>query len=392
MSFVELKFREVLSVINYVSDAKHPIMLRGRHGIGKSELVYQFAESKGMKVVERRASQMTEGDLVGLPLLTTVNAETGEIEGVSNVANHNDPKDIMTHWCPPDWFMTAAREPVVLFLDELDRATPEVRQGIFELADSRKINGMYLHPDTLIFACVNSGHHGEEYQVSQMDPAELDRWTVFDVHPDVTDWLKWGETVGNINQIILEFISVEQEWLEHKGQFEPNVVYPSRRSWKRFSDAAFNLLESMQEKNEKFLRTKIIARGYLGDDCAGTFLNYLNNREWEIDPEAILDGSRVKEMKDAVITDHVKLLEKFKKQKTLMDPLTTAQIKNFYAFLDTVPSELWMGWQEVLFNNYVNHIDNIKNMFTNKKLRHKLGMKLFEGYRGINHDTFIKAE
>ena len=62
--------------------------------------------------------------------------------------------------------------------DEVDRATMEVRQGIFELCDSRKIAGQTLHPDTLIFAAVNGGEHGAQYQVGEMDPAELDRYTV----------------------------------------------------------------------------------------------------------------------------------------------------------------------------------------------------------------------
>ena len=111
----------------------------------------------GLPVVERRASQMTEGDLVGLPVID------GEC----------------TRFNPPDWFKQACNEPVALFLDEVDRATIEVRQGIFELTDSRKLNGFALHPETLIFAAVNGGEHGEQYQVGEMDPAELDRWTVF---------------------------------------------------------------------------------------------------------------------------------------------------------------------------------------------------------------------
>ena len=44
-------------------DANFPTMIRGRHGIGKSEVIYQLARTLGMKVVERRISQMMEGDL-----------------------------------------------------------------------------------------------------------------------------------------------------------------------------------------------------------------------------------------------------------------------------------------------------------------------------------------
>ena len=206
-------FKTFRSFVSLIADAKHPIMLRGRHGIGKSELVYQFAAARGLPVVERRVSQMTEGDLVGLPV----------IDGNR------------TAWNPPDWYKEACEKPVVLFLDEVDRGTQEVRQGIFQLTDSRTINGHRLHPETLIFAAVNGGTHGAQYAVNDMDPAELDRWTAFDIEPSVGDWLDYGRA-GNIHPLIVDFINDQSSHLEHKGEFEPNKIYPSRRSWKRLSD------------------------------------------------------------------------------------------------------------------------------------------------------------
>ena len=127
---MSIDFKTMLTVLPHVTDARFPVLIRGRHGIGKSQVVYQLAANAGLPVVERRASQMTEGDLVGLP----------SIDG--NRTSFN----------PPDWFKEACEEPSVLFLDEVDRATLEVRQGIFELTDSRKLNGHHLHPDTIVFA------------------------------------------------------------------------------------------------------------------------------------------------------------------------------------------------------------------------------------------------
>ena len=106
---MSVDFKTFVSLAPSVSAARLPVLLRGRHGIGKSQVVYQLAAAAGLPVVERRASQMTEGDLVGLP----------SVEG--NRTSFN----------PPDWFKQACEEPVVLFLDEVDRATLEVRQGIF---------------------------------------------------------------------------------------------------------------------------------------------------------------------------------------------------------------------------------------------------------------------
>ena len=130
---MSVDFKTFVSLAPAVSAARLPVLLRGRHGIGKSQVVYQMAAEMGLPVIERRASQMTEGDLVGLP----------SIDG--NRTSFN----------PPDWFKEACEEPAVLFLDEVDRATLEVRQGIFELTDSRKLNGHHLHEDTVVFAAIN---------------------------------------------------------------------------------------------------------------------------------------------------------------------------------------------------------------------------------------------
>ena len=94
-----IDFKTMLNVLPVITDARYPVLIRGRHGIGKSTIVYQYAEDRDLPVVERRASQMTEGDLLGLP----------KVEG--NV----------TTWLPPEWLATACNEAVVLFLDEVDR-------------------------------------------------------------------------------------------------------------------------------------------------------------------------------------------------------------------------------------------------------------------------------
>ena len=172
-----IDFATFTTIAPHIVNARFPILIRGRHGVGKSEVVYALARTLSLPVVERRASQMTEGDLVGMPDSTPRVTEAG---------------NKVTEWNAPDWFVEACESPVVLFLDEVDRATTEVRQGIFELTDSRKIYGKRLHPDTIIVAAVNGGEHGAQYQVGEMDPAELDRWSVFDIEPTIEDWLGWG--------------------------------------------------------------------------------------------------------------------------------------------------------------------------------------------------------
>ena len=280
-----IDFKTFLKVAPLVTDVRKPILLRGRHGVGKSQVVYQFADGVGLPVVERRASQMTEGDLIGLP-----SVDNGR-----------------TSWNPPDWFKTACETPVVLFLDEVDRATIEVRQGIFELTDSRKLNGHHLHEDTLIFAAINGGEHGAQYQVGDMDPAELDRWTVFDVEPSVEDWLEWGK--DNVTQITWDFVNQNRQHLEHEGEFEPNKVYPSRRSWHRFDEAA-NKAGVLDDGAESVVLFNL-ATAFIGFEAAVAYQDFVTNYERQVTVEDILDKGDLSIAGDFGINEHTAMVEKF---------------------------------------------------------------------------------
>ncbi len=324
-------FKTFLQVVPHVTAIKKPVLIRGRHGVGKSEVVYQFAESIGFPVVERRASQMTEGDLVGLP----------KTDG--NV----------TSFCPPDWFKTACEEPVILFLDEVDRATIEVRQGIFELTDSRKLNGHRLHPQTLIFAAINGGEHGQQYQVGEMDPAELDRWTVFDVEPSIEDWLAWAN--GRVDKMSWDFINSNRAHLEHKEDFEPNKVYPSRRSWERLSECltAASLLE---EASPALFN---LSAAFVGFEAAVAFNDFVQNYDRQVSIKDILVDGELDKVKDFTINEHTALVEKMEANATFKEALPDEQVQNLAAYFLQLPSEVAMKLWTVMGqpdNNLTNTI------------------------------------
>jgi alkaline phosphatase D len=317
-----IDFATFNSVVAHVIDAGFPVLIRGRHGIGKSEVVYQFASERGLPVVERRASQMTEGDLMGLP----------SIDGES------------TRWNAPDWLKEACDNAVVLFLDEVDRATMEVRQGIFELTDSRKLNGWHLHPQTRIFAAVNGGEHSgaSSYQVGEMDPAELDRWTVFDVEPTVSDWLDWAN--GKVDSVVWDFINQNHAHLEHKpdaGGYEPNKVYPSRRSWVRFNETVDTAC-LLAEPKQNLAPLYNLAAAFLGFEAAVSFRDFVENYERIVTVEDILVHGKVDSTKDFGINDHLALVEKMEASEVLQSALPSEQIQNLADWFVTLPSEVAM--------------------------------------------------
>ena len=341
-----IDFKTFLSVVGHVADVRKPVMIRGRHGVGKSTVVYQYAEHAGLPVVERRASQMTEGDLVGLP----------SIEGES------------TRFNPPDWFKQACDSAVVLFLDEVDRATLEVRQGIFELTDSRKLNGYSLHPDTLVFAAINGGEHGDQYQVGEMDPAELDRWTVFDVEPSVEDWLSWAKD-AEISTETWDYINQNRNHLEHSGDFEPNKVYPSRRSWERL-DNCLAKAGLLQESSPTLF---ILTAAFVGFEAAVSFNDFIANYDRQVTVEDILIKGDFSKVKDFGINDHTAMIEKFEAADVFQNELEQSKVDNLAKYFLMLPSEVAMKLWTVMGNGHLNNTINL----------HQADVETDEGNRSV---------
>lgn len=336
-------FATLARLLPHVIRARKPILIRGRHGIGKSEIVYQLspkiASYIGMKdksyvypVVERRASQMADaGDLMGLPQL---DGET-------------------TQFLPMKWFYQACTQPCILFLDEVDRAPSDVRQAIFELTDSRKIAGHSLHPETVIVACVNGGQGENQYQVGEMDPAELSRWTVFDVKPSVQDWLDYAKDKVAIE--MWDFIRQNPSFLEHnQGEFEPNKVYPARRSWFRLNEAlnGTNLIEDAPAD------LLYLANAFVGQEAATTFHEFAKHYSKQVSVEDVVNKGKFDKVKNFEINQQLALIEKMAESKLLKETLDAKQLENLARFFFIIKGELAMKlWEVVTTLNQNNGIN-----------------------------------
>ena len=174
--------------------AQTSVLLRANHGVGKSgvarqvrALILKDDPSLGeFPVIDRRAGQLSEGDVVGLP---STDGET-------------------TRFNPPDWVKKACLQPCFLFLDELNRGTIEVMQAFFQMALDHELNGWKLHPKSRVFSAINVN---AAYTVTEMDPALLDRFYCIDLEPTVAEFLAWGRSAdpeqgGNLHMFITDFI------------------------------------------------------------------------------------------------------------------------------------------------------------------------------------------
>ena len=185
---IAINSKELLTLLE-VTPSWQNIMLTGRHGIGKSQILTKYFESVGMTVKTLFLGQMSDpGDLLGLP--------------------NKDEATGKTTFMPPYWFPTDGK-PIVLFLDELNRARPEILQTVMDLVLNRKLAGRPLPDGSRIISACNDG---DEYQLTDLDPALVSRFNIYTFRPSAEEWLLWAEREG-LDERVIRFISANPELL-----------------------------------------------------------------------------------------------------------------------------------------------------------------------------------
>jgi hypothetical protein len=205
------------------------------------------------------------------------------------------------------------------------------------------LNGHTLHPDTLIVAAVNGGESGSQYQVGEMDPAELDRWSVFDLSPTVEDWLSWAK--DNVSPFVFDFINMNRDHLEHKGDFEPNKVYPSRRSWKRLNDVLVGS-DMFSEENMRDIRN--ISVGFVGYEAAIALHDFVEKYDRQVTPEDVIVHGKFEKTEKFGIIEHCAFIDKMQNKGLLTSKLPKDQLQNLAKYFVSLPSEPAMKMWHVI--------------------------------------------
>lgn len=310
--------------------------------VHNSQVSYQMAEQFGLPMLERRLAQLNEGDLIGLP----------ELDGKR------------TRFLPPDWFYDAMNEPRLIFLDEFDRSQDEVQNAAFELVLDRTIQGNKIHPDCRIYAAINGGKHGGNYNVSTIDPALNDRFWIADIEPTIDEWLDWGRESKKIIPEILDFITANSSYLEERGEIkDPNRISPSRRTWERLSNTLKDnpfLLDELSKNKGLFLA---VCSGFVGLSTSSFFKDFLSDRSKHITAEDILNNlsKHEKVIKKAKLEHLNSIIDKI--QDNCMDQnekvWSDSQAKNLYKFFLMLPAEQRMSlWYKISKSG--TKIDNAK--------------------------------
>jgi len=260
------------------------VMLHAKHGVGKSSVVRQVAEEL----------EADSGETYGFFDVRLSQCEVGDIKGLPE----KDVERDIIRFLKQEWWPRAQDSKGILFFDELNRASKDVLQAVFEICLDRRLDGEKLPDGWRVVSAVNSD---DDYDVVELDPALHDRWFHIDFDPSALEWMDWARESG-VHEAVVEFINRNQNLLDPPvGNLEAGRVYPSRRSWVAFSDTLMGM--GLDKRTDDGMLTQV-TKGWVGREIAVMFQKFLTNEFSQLRPSDILDNfGKVKDKVEAACND-----------------------------------------------------------------------------------------
>lgn len=246
----------VVDLIELAYKGNLPVLLEGRHGIGKSALLARAAERLGVEYIVRDLSLMEPPDLVGIPAAG---------------------QDGRTHYATPAFLPSGGRG--LLAFEELNRCPRYLQAPCLQLLTVRRLNDYALPPGWLPVAAVNDPQDG--YVLEELDEALLSRFLRMKLVPDRQAWVSWGKTEDRVHPKVLAFV-------EHSpGIFDEPVSNP--RSWTYASN--FLKCWELAPGREQDLLAAGLA-GLVGEKWALAFLQFYGAGRRPLTATEVIDHYR----------------------------------------------------------------------------------------------------
>ena len=264
-------------LIRLTRQAKISLFIWGSSGVGKSQLCRQAADSMGIGFLDFRCAQIEACDLRGLPDKTP--------EGT-------------TRFLPPDELPRTGKG--ILFLDELNRANPEVLSAAFQLVLDRRI-GNYVLPEGWSIVCAGNFNNGD-YCVTELDPAFRDRFCHTILSSGQATFNEWVSYISSRYTGAYKAVSFCGTNLKHLENIEAESlgfkITPSRRSWEMVLQ-----VEKTWESGDFSETARIEAiTGLIGNEIA---ISYLRHNSVIQPQDLIIDG----------VKEHYEILQSLSRQE-----------------------------------------------------------------------------
>ena len=252
-----MKATQIAKILHKLVDEKIATFIWGAPGVGKSSVVKEIAAQKEIGFIDLRLSLLDPTDLKGIPFY--------------------DKESRRALWAPPA-FLPQNGEGI-LFLDELNTASPSLQASAYQLILDRAI-GEYRLPEG--WAVVAAGNReGDRGVVYKMASPLANRFIHLELDVDIDDWRYWAYENG-IDDSIIAYIGYKNE---HLFTFDPKSgerSFATPRSWE-FVD------KILKSDLDRTLLLETIS-GAVSKEVAVSFLGFAKVHADLPDIEMILQG------------------------------------------------------------------------------------------------------
>lgn len=327
---------QVKSLINYTIDnnlrlqeeGKMPIAisLEASAGIGKTSIIRQIAEERGMGFTKINMAQLEEaGDLIGFPQIEyecQIAKKVKDVEG--NTKLHLMPGTVWMNakqldsmdksiairqtgktrmgYAKPGWVPEYNENGNIILADDYVRANPQLLQACMDLILEQKYVSWSLPKKTTIIL-TNNPDDGTN-NVNSLDEAQRTRFLNFDVAWDENAWCQWAEK-ANVDGRCINFVMSYSNELFSADDDGNRICNP--RSFVMFADMISGVKDWDNADSLNFIST--IAKGCFKDEGAKfsqMFASFLRNKmHLLIQPKDMLLGGwdRIKSTLETTLYD-----------------------------------------------------------------------------------------
>lgn len=331
-----ITMNEVKNLVNYVIDrnlklqeaGKMPIAisLESSAGVGKTSIIQQIAEERGMTLTKLNFAELDEpGDLIGYPeieyecqvcvpvkdangqikakvLPDTVWANSKQLDNPPVGQKYRHTGNTRMGYAKPAWVPQYNDKGVIVLLDDYVRASQQLLQSAMELILTQRYISWSLPKKTTI-VLTNNPDDGSNI-VNSLDEAQKTRFMNYEVEWSKEAWTRWAEQSGMNNRCINFVLSFSDEIFEADEQGN-RICNP--RSFSMFADMIGGIDDWDDADNLQFINT--VAKGCFKDESgrfSQMFTSFLRNKmHLLISPKDMLlgDWSKVKTIIENTVYD-----------------------------------------------------------------------------------------
>ena len=380
-----MNFAETIKTLDYILTSNGisivPLLL-GHTGIGKTQLVQQYAAQRGMDLIILHVAQLEPSDFVGLYQIN---------------------KDDRTSNCPPNWLpykpmvvefdKTKTKETLVdfiasqgfinpkggiVFLDEINRGHEDIRQALYQLLTAKKIHTYSLPEKYSIVAAANPS---DLYECYEFDKALVNRLAWIKFQPEASETISYLQGKHGKN-LITSWVATDKSLIDYGSEnFEVSDLTLSPR----ILDDIIPLYAKMDEAKEKKEFMRQVFETMIPKEKVQSFLSYLDEMKF-IGHKDVLAGKKKDKIKELVEMKRMDVLSTITmdlgdifadtldkvKVEGVKEGIDT-MVKNLCGYLTEIPEELCTAFIDKIPQEMYN---NPKSILQHEEFRKALKPKL----------------